>query len=182
MKNLCKIVTKSGKVCKKYKQKNCENCFVHNVCSICFETCSKQTKLNCGHFYCQHCISKWVYYEENDTCPLCRTVVTNIEYNNAFYYCLYNKLISVMVFIEYNITDNELKEYIEDLVPYDNNFYNVTNWNLIVDYIKQNEIIYNKFFNCGFSVFHSYVKFDENNPGINVNGKNYVYSYKLKFI
>jgi hypothetical protein len=87
-----------------------------------------------------------------------------------------------MVFIEYNITDNELKEYIEDLVPYDNNFYNVTNWNLIVDYIKQNEIIYNKFFNCGFSVFHSYVKFDENNPGINVNGKNYVYSYKLKFI
>jgi len=182
MKNLCKIITKTGKVCKKYKQKNCESCFVHKTCSICFEQVSNQTKLNCGHFYCKNCISKWIYYEQNDTCPLCRTIVSDVEYNNAFEHCINTKLVSIMVFLEYTISDNSLINYIQEIVLDDTHFYNVTNWNIITDHIRQNDIMYNTFFNSPFFIFQTYVKFDENNESININGKNYVYSYKLNFI
>ena len=99
--NLCKIVTKTGKICKKYNQNDCNGCSIHKPkekCPICFENILRPKSLHCSHKYCSDCISKWIYMEQKYTCPLCRNLINEIEEYDAFEYCLDTNLITTVYY------------------------------------------------------------------------------------
>jgi hypothetical protein len=128
MKNRCNIRTKKGKLCKKYKSKNEICCSTHrknNLCTICLDDIKQIKRLHCSHSFCSKCISKWIHIEQKDTCPLCREFLYIEEEYDAFEFCLYNKLLTIVVYYEYHIdstnTNNtELIEYIEKIMFCDN--------------------------------------------------------------
>jgi hypothetical protein len=41
-------------------------------CSICQDEFKKPISLNCGHLYCEECISTWFSSQSGMTCPICR--------------------------------------------------------------------------------------------------------------
>ena len=49
-----------------------------NECKICFTIKTDKIFLDCGHWLCRSCESKW----EEKTCPFCRTKYSNIENDN----------------------------------------------------------------------------------------------------
>jgi len=51
-------------------QKEIEECF------IC-EEAKSTIYSDCGHFYCLPCITKWLGYYSNNSCPYCRTIITS---------------------------------------------------------------------------------------------------------
>ena len=60
-----------------------ENNFVTNdyKCSICLDSLEENniiTLLNCNHQFHESCLKQWTI--NNNTCPLCRTVVTSLFY------------------------------------------------------------------------------------------------------
>tara|TARA_B110000093_G_C12967201_1_gene410272 strand:+ start:1705 stop:3234 length:1530 start_codon:yes stop_codon:yes gene_type:complete len=48
------------------------------LCFICEEVDST-IYTDCEHFYCLPCITKWLGYYANDTCPYCRTVLSSLN-------------------------------------------------------------------------------------------------------
>lgn len=72
------------KECRKCKDKkpteSLKNCspLSGDECSICYNGyVSSGTKLRCGHFYHEQCILRWL--ETSNTCPLCRTHVSECD-------------------------------------------------------------------------------------------------------
>ena len=46
------------------------------VCSICYsEVIKNPKKLNCGHLFCNKCITEWLKVSPGHDCPECRTVI-----------------------------------------------------------------------------------------------------------
>lgn len=41
-------------------------------CSICFDAFKTPVELQCGHYYCEPCILKWFYVDQDHRCPYCR--------------------------------------------------------------------------------------------------------------
>ena len=122
-KKLCKVITKKGKICKKYCNKDSNTCCVHKekeICIICFDNLKITKKLHCSHKYCKCCINKWICIEQKTTCPICRTIVLYPEENDAFDFCINNKLLTTIVYYEFNISDEELIEYIQTIMICDN--------------------------------------------------------------
>jgi len=179
MKNLCKTITKSGKVCKKYKEKNCNSCSVHKLkekCSICFENILEEKSLHCNHKYCLGCISKWIYIEQKDTCPLCRNLINDIDKYDAVKFCLQTKFITKREYTVYFIINEELKKYLDDIIVVDSG-YDPVEWNTLINYIKLDPNMYSIFLNSSFNIFISYTLFDESIQGIN----NVIYEYVIRF-
>ena len=53
------------------------------TCSVCLEECqNKYFMTNCGHCFHHHCFEKW--HSKSNTCPMCRTEVTNYVTLTAF--------------------------------------------------------------------------------------------------
>jgi len=48
-------------------------------CAICYAPFSSPIKLNCGHIYCEDCISTWL--DKEHTCPMCRAKVMQEDNN-----------------------------------------------------------------------------------------------------
>ena len=46
-------------------------------CSICLDKIKNEVILKCKHKFCKECIHKWLL--ENDTCPICRTIINYRE-------------------------------------------------------------------------------------------------------
>ena len=44
-------------------------------CTICQEEHSHPVRLQCGHIYCEECITSWCERSANATCPLCRASI-----------------------------------------------------------------------------------------------------------
>jgi hypothetical protein len=181
----CKSITKKGKKCKKYKQKNCDTCWNHktpkDICTICFEGCQNKKTLKCGHNFCINCISKWIYLEGKKTCPLCRAEVNYSEEYDAFEYCIDNQLISIFVQNQYIIDDQELIDYIKTFIDEDGHLYNRTNWNIILNHLKLDTRLYLKFLNIGYIISYTYVIYNYDEPGIIINGRSYIYNYQIIF-
>lgn len=77
------ICTSTGKQCKS-KSRTCiegkHKCLRHgstNTCSICLEECGASGCVTtiCKHRFHKNCIDKW----DNNTCPLCRTIIGDPE-------------------------------------------------------------------------------------------------------
>ena len=184
MKNLCGKITQSGKSCKKYRNKNCETCWVHGSkqeCSICFEIIREKYKLKCGHSYCRGCISKWVYLLNKQTCPLCRKVVEYREDYDSLEYCLDNLMITKDVVNEFVVTDDELIDYIKLIIHEDGHYYDATNWTLILNYIRTSPDMYIKWAGIQSYVYNRYIEYDPENPGVLVDGRSYTYTYRFLF-
>ena len=86
--NPCRYKAKQGMFCKiHYKVsstyneflKNDESCVQKETCSICYDK-DVDYSLSCKHNFCKCCITKWL--KENDMCPLCRTKVENVDFEN----------------------------------------------------------------------------------------------------
>jgi hypothetical protein len=180
MKNLCKIITKSGKICKKYKEKNCNSCSTHKPkekCVICFENIYRRKTLQCSHNFCLDCINKWIYIEQKETCPLCRNLISEDEEYDAFEYCLQNRLITKYQSYKYFIINEELQNFLDDIVV-SHSDYDHIEWNTIINYIKTNERMYSLFLNSDHFIYISYHLFNEHRQGIN----NVVYEYTINFV
>ena len=177
MKNVCKIITKTGKICKKYKKKNCDSCSTHKPkekCSICFENILKEKTLHCLHKYCSECISKWIYIEQKDTCPLCRNLINDIFKYDAFKYCLDNKFITTVCYNYYLIDTGLISEYLDNIIMF-NSDYDHVEWNTIINHLKKEPEIYLLFLQSHRVNFIYYQLFDEHNQGIN----NVIYNYNI---
>ena len=59
----CCGITKSGKNCRKRKNKTDAFCSIHTLCIICLEQTRDETKLHCNHKFCKECIAKWLILE-----------------------------------------------------------------------------------------------------------------------
>lgn len=44
-------------------------------CVICYDSGENYTTLSCGHYFHDKCIQEWFIH--SNTCPLCRTIITN---------------------------------------------------------------------------------------------------------
>ena len=44
-------------------------------CTICQEDHNVPVRLDCGHIYCEECITSWCERSKNATCPLCRAAI-----------------------------------------------------------------------------------------------------------
>ena len=218
-KQICKTKTKKGKCCKKHCEFDSDCCNVHKPkenCAICFnelKTLKKTKKLNCSHKFCNDCIFKWLYIEQKETCPLCRTTITYYEDLQAFEYCNDNKFITNIIYYEYTINHVELIEYIENVMicdyfydiyknphsynyihqdEFNNNIYNQTSkinsyydhieWGTFISYLKLKPELYTQLILSTVFVYSYYQKFDENNQGITINGKSFIYNYKINLI
>jgi len=212
-KNCCTFLTKKGRVCKKKNVKNGECCSSHlrNICSICTEYVTHQTKLHCNHSFCSKCISTWIHMEDKQTCPMCREFVSYDEQYNAFEYCKKNRMISIVVYYEYHICNQELIDYVEEILNCDdaddyyrnphmnednfprlsNVFYETSNldsyydhveWNSFINYLKNKPDLYDVFLESNRYTYTHCQKFDENNQGVIRNGISYIYSYKINLI
>jgi hypothetical protein len=180
LKNLCKTITKNGKVCKKYKQKNCNTCCVHKLkeeCVICLNNIHIQKTLHCNHKYCLGCISKWIYIEQRFTCPLCRNFINQNEEYDAFEYCLQTRLITKYKSYELYIKNEELKIFLDDIIVL-NSIYDHVEWNTILNYMRETPDMYSLFLNSEFYIYISYKLFDEHKQGVN----NVVYEYTIYFV
>jgi hypothetical protein len=186
MKNFCKTITKNGKRCKKYKQKNYNTCSVHKPkeeCIICLNNINNniQKTLHCNHTYCLDCISKWIYLEEKNTCPLCRNFINEIEQYDAFEYCLQSKIITKYISYELYIKNEELKLFLDDIIV-PGSIYDHIEWIMIINYINESTdklyLLYLLFLNSQIYNYISYRLFDEYQQGVN----NVVYEYSIYFI
>ena len=96
-----------------------ENNFVTNdyECSICLDSLEENniiTLVNCNHQFHESCLKQWT--ANNNTCPLCRTVVTSLFYAQINLLCvnLFKKKIIVeikedkIIFYSYPNKTNEL--------------------------------------------------------------------------
>jgi len=186
MKNLCRKITLSGKRCKKYKENNCDGCYLHKTlpdCSICYETIHQPYTLSCKHTFCSRCISKWIYLKEKDTCPLCRSFTTIEEELFTFKYCENNSLISLFIINIYSISDPDIKNYLQQLKPdINDHYYDFTNWNIIINSLRLNQEIHEKFLNINSYTDTYYIEFDSERSVKDVDGKSYIYNYKFNFI
>jgi len=175
--NLCKTITKTGKICKKYKQKDCNSCSIHKPkekCPICFENILRPKSLHCSHKYCSECISKWIYMEQKYTCPLCRNLINEIEEYDAFEYCLDIKLITTVCHNHFIIDAGLISEYLENIIVFDSD-YGYVEWNTIINYLKKEPGIYLLFIQSQSMHSMYYQLFDEHNQGIN----NIIYNYRI---
>ena len=182
--NLCGVITKSGEKCKGYKKKNCDSCWVHqhkHDCSICFETIIEKYTLQCGHSYCQRCISKWIYLLNNQTCPLCRADVESEADYDSFEYCLDNLMLTNYVINQFNITDQSLIDYIKLIIHEDGHYYDLENWQLILKYIKTDPEMCIKWATNNSIIYTRYVEYNPENPGVIVDGRSYTYGYRFVF-
>ena len=183
-KNLCGLITESGKRCKQYKKKNCDSCWVHQPktdCTICFETIREKYTLHCGHSYCQRCISKWIYLLNNQTCPLCRTEVEYKADYDSFEYCLDNLMLTNYVVSEFTITDDSLISHIKLMIHEDGHYYDFENWQILLKHITSNPEMYIKWAGSRCTIYTRYREHDPENPGVIVDGRSYTYSYRLLF-
>ena len=65
-------------------QLSCSNCVMaDDKCAICFEKTYIQTQ--CGHSFC-HCIVQYIGKKAKVDCPLCRTEIIQLEFNQPLYY------------------------------------------------------------------------------------------------
>ena len=56
-------------------------------CAICFKTMSSGSiKLDCSHEYCTRCIINYLYFNDRNSCPLCRSSITKHEFATRFSY------------------------------------------------------------------------------------------------
>jgi len=182
MSKYCCALTKNGKVCKKNKSKNSLVCSVHkprDICTICLETCTLPKKLECNHSYCTSCISKWIYLENNYTCPLCRKIVSIPEQRIAFNYCYNNKLITKVIVIEYILEDDELNEFISGILSY-NSEYSQDEWNIFRTQLFLDKEMYSKFYKSVSIIYEYYKRFDVQSKII--QGKSVMYNYKINLI
>ena len=68
-------------------------------CPICYETVQSHTSVqfNCNHIYCFTCIYSYISSvkdtEQSVTCPMCRTVVTDITLQDPL---LYNTIVEIV--------------------------------------------------------------------------------------
>lgn len=68
------------------------NCNNSGTCIICFNSYKKQTKIFCGHIFCNECIVNWS--SQSDKCPICRqsfNLEVKHKYNTRRNYHLQNK-------------------------------------------------------------------------------------------
>jgi hypothetical protein len=85
--NPCRYKAKQGMFCKiHYKVsstynelKNDKSCVQKETCSICYDK-DVDCSLSCKHSFCKCCITKWL--KKNDKCPLCRTTVKDVDFEN----------------------------------------------------------------------------------------------------
>ena len=52
-------------------------------CSICLDDINGENMSNvdnCKHVFCFDCIKMWC--EDHDTCPVCRSIIDSVSYNN----------------------------------------------------------------------------------------------------
>ena len=184
-KNLrCHGITKKGTVCKKRKCNNENYCNQHKkdctICTICLEKCKKPKTLSCSHMYCGECISKWIYIELNMSCPNCRQNVTYYEENEMFHYCYDNNLLSKVVLNEYIINDEELIEFISEILL-ENSNYSANEWEIFKKYLS-NSNLEQKFLNINSVSYTYYKEFNPDEEYVIENGKNVIYLYKINFI
>lgn len=59
--------------------KEIEKSEIHKEIESCFicEEADSTIYSDCGHFYCLPCITKWLGYYSNNSCPYCRTIITS---------------------------------------------------------------------------------------------------------
>jgi hypothetical protein len=100
-------------------------------CPICYDDIKDNIYItNCNHKFCKKCINKWFNNKINVTCPLCRTIILNIENfnnndfinigSNSFYYGKNNMekkfniyifhqniLIGLKTYLDKNLNNNE---------------------------------------------------------------------------
>jgi hypothetical protein len=56
-----------------------------NECGICLEIIEESTVLVCTHSFCTGCIHQWIIEKGFDqSCPCCRTGITQEEINNSY--------------------------------------------------------------------------------------------------
>ncbi len=72
-------------------------------CSICLCDIVSSTRLvNCGHVFCQECISKWLL--EKASCPYCRSDVNKFQVHDAFCFGIQTNLLVECVVKEYDFS------------------------------------------------------------------------------
>lgn len=83
----------------------------HDRCPICFDTFTTMISLECGHAFCEKCISKWCCLHIS-TCPLCRAPVRQLSssLSNFFFFHPYEEYGFVLELC-YNIP------FIYDIIP-----------------------------------------------------------------
>ena len=186
---ICKQICKNGKICKRSKLKNQMTCHSHKEkesCVICFEKIKNEKSLeslNCKHTFCKPCISKWLYLEEKNSCPLCRDLVTNIELYNAFNFCLKENYIATVVYNEYYIENQDLINYI--LLKNSGSFYyyiDDSEWKELVDYIKLNVDMFELFINSEYITTSNYIKAESDVEYKIINERKYIYKFKINLI
>jgi len=186
--NRCCAITNAKKVCKNSKSKGYIYCNIHNnekpLCSICLDHYKRPKTLQCSHKFCLQCISKWIYLEHNETCPLCRNIVTGSEENDAFEYCYNTKLITKIVFYEYILdildTSNEvLVDFVTRVLNFDSD-YTYTEWKSFKEYLLTNPEMHQQFYSLPTIHYTYYQRFDENNQGIiDEHGRSVLYIFKI---
>jgi hypothetical protein len=87
--NRCRACLPTDRLCKKSKCKEGGDfCSSHKLqCGICLENINNCYTLGCSHSFCSECISKWICFGKNKSCPMCRKEVTFYENDFAINYC-----------------------------------------------------------------------------------------------
>ena len=74
--------------------------------------------LKCTHKYCVKCISDWL--SKKDTCPTCRTQVSELELYDAVYFSkkntIKNHVYVAKKYFNYSFVDKETKELFKTLI------------------------------------------------------------------
>jgi (E)-4-hydroxy-3-methylbut-2-enyl-diphosphate synthase len=86
-------------------------------------------------------------------------------------------------FVMIDANDAQAKNYLQQLKPdINDHYYDFTNWNIIINTIRLNQEIHEKFLNINSYTHTYYTEFDPQRSVIEVDGKSYIYNYKFNFI
>ena len=164
----CMAVTLKGTMCKKIKCYESDFCKLHgkiHQCGICLDTAKNMYKLDCGHSFCASCIFKWICKDHNsNTCPMCRTVVSDSEFRISLFWGVNNGILKEIDHwrIPINLLEPESQEEILNLLDM-KRFTFYTNVGKLIDFYDENEN-FRKIMK-GIIKDKVYVKVDVKTPG-----------------
>ena len=104
---------KNGQPCSKRCVRFCHWHTTDTICSVCMEQPIEPVSLNCEHIFCKSCIYRWMFTQNEPTCPMCRSTIVQPTRMESIEWGLSNNILDKTNVYLYRLTPFNYLKFIQ---------------------------------------------------------------------